>query len=55
MSVYIGSLPPLDQVDPAFTCTFNEKEHNPKLDKELDLSHLSASVDARVWQLLNKY
>ena len=48
-------LPSLDQVDPAFQCTFIKKEHGPKLDKELRLSHLLIGVCAQVSQLFIKY
>ena len=55
MSVYRGSLPPLNQVDPVFVCNFNKKEHVPKLDKELDIFHFLAGVGAQVWRLLTTY
>ena len=42
-------------MDPAFQCTFFEKEHGPKLDKELDLSHLSVGVHVQVRMLFIKY
>ena len=55
LSAYGGSLPPLDQVDPALSCTFNEKEHGPKLDKEVDIFHLLEGVGVQVRQLFTKY
>ena len=55
LPAYGGSPPPLDQVDPAFACTFTEKEHGPKLDKGLDLSHLWEGVCAQVQRLFTKF
>ena len=47
--------PPLDQIDPTFQCDFIEELHGPKLDAELDLSHLPVKIKSQVYNLFTQY
>ena len=47
--------PPLDDIDPAFRCNFIDELHGPKLDAELDLSHLPVKIKSQVCSLFTQY
>jgi hypothetical protein len=47
--------PPLNKIDPSFFAWYDETTHGAKLRKELDLSHLDASVRNMVYRLIQKY
>ena len=46
--------PPLDDIDPAFRCDFIEELHGPKLDAELDLSHLPFEIKSQLCSLITQ-
>ncbi len=47
--------PELDDIDPRFHAIYDEKLHGKQLRKNLDLSHLEPSIQAKVYGLVQKY
>jgi hypothetical protein len=47
--------PPLDEIDPSFNFIFDEALHGVRLRQLLDLSHLDAALQIRIYSLIIKY
>ena len=47
--------PALDDVDPAFLSIYDKAKHGPKLNSELDLSHLDKPTQTLIYPLIQKY
>jgi hypothetical protein len=47
--------PPLDEVNPQFSCTYDEATHREQMRCDLDLSHLDPNVHDRIYALIIQY